>query len=77
MDWGHQFLYDGEMLKMTMAEAGFVAAQPSSGCIYGESEHLELQGIEQHGKHPGYPGSSPEDGEAVKFETMVFEGTRP
>ena len=66
-NWGHQFLYDGEVLEMAMSQVGFVDIVR---CAPGESAHADLRGIEMHGVAVG-------DGEMNAFETMVFEGTRP
>lgn len=63
----HQFLYDGEVLKMAMNRVGLVDIVR---CAPGESAHVDLQGIEAHGVVCG-------DEEMNAFETMVFEGRRP
>jgi hypothetical protein len=72
--WGHQFLFDPETLRATLAEAGFrniVQQQPS------ESAHAPLRGLEHHGDAIGKWGTH---GEAIgkwvnQFETMVFEAS--
>ena len=66
-NWGHQFLYDGEVLEMAMSEVGFVNIVR---CAPRESAHADLRGIEAHGVAVG-------NEEMNAFETMVFEGTRP
>lgn len=66
-NWGHQFLYDGDLMNATLHEAGFTEI---TRCTPGESAHVELQGVERHGRHVVN-----EDMNA--FETMVFEGIRP
>ena len=66
-NWGHQFLYDVEVLEMAMSEVGFVDIVR---CAPGESTHVDLRGIEAHGVVVG-------DEEMNAFETMVFEGMRP
>lgn len=66
-DWGHQFVYDGEVLEMTLSEAGFVNI---TRCSYGESTHASLRGIESHGKNISAD-------EMAVFETMIFEATAP
>jgi predicted SAM-dependent methyltransferase len=66
-DWGHQFLYDGELMTMALADAGFAHIRRSRA---GESEDEHLRGIESHGKVV-------QDEEMGAFETMVFEAERP
>ena len=66
-NWGHRFLYDGELLEMALREAGFVNIRPWSPGMSGD-EHLK--GIETHGKNVAA------DDMAV-FETMVYEGQCP
>jgi predicted SAM-dependent methyltransferase len=65
--WGHQFLYDGDLLAMALAEAGFAHVRRAEpGC----SDDLNLRGIESHGKVV--------HNEAMAaFETMAFEADRP
>jgi predicted SAM-dependent methyltransferase len=64
--WGHQFLYDPEMMQKAMEQAGFrdTIQQP-----VGISRHASLQGLERHGQAIGQWVN--------QFETMVFEGTAP
>ena len=66
-NWGHQFLYDGELIEMAMQEAGFINIQR---CSPGESDDENLRGIESHGKNVA-------DDDMAAFETMVFEGKCP
>lgn len=61
--WGHQFLYDGDVLTLAMQEAGFVNVRR---CVPGQSSHENLTGIESHGKDWAH--------DLMVFETMVFEG---
>lgn len=56
----HKFLYDRQVLELTMREAGFVDIRI---CVHGESSHECLRDVECH--------TSPE----WRFETMVLEGT--
>ena len=65
--WGHQFLYDAELLEMALRAAGFAAIRR---CAYGASADENLRGIESHGHNVG-------DQEMAAFETMVFEADRP
>ena len=66
-NWGHQFLYDGELLELALREAGF---KDITRCQYGESLHEHLRGIESHGKNVG-------SAEMAIYETMVYEAKRP
>lgn len=66
-NWGHQFLYDAELLGMALREAGFTGIRR---CDYGSSADANLRGIESHGRNVG-------DQEMAAFETMVFEADRP
>jgi predicted SAM-dependent methyltransferase len=66
-NWGHQFLYDGEMLELALREAGF---KDPTRCKYGESIHEHLRGIECHGSNDGST-------EMAIYETMVYEAKRP
>jgi len=65
--WGHQFLYDGEILELALKKAGF---KDITRCKYGESFHEHLRGIEYHGKNVGSI-------EMATYETMVYEAKRP
>jgi len=64
--WGHQFIYNPEMLQTAMEQAGFGEIVQ---CEIRVSRHSPLQGLERHGKR-----WSPWVNE---FETMIFEGTVP
>lgn len=66
-NWGHKFLYDGDLLAMTMHEAGFTNTRR---CSPNESNHENLRGIESHGENVN-------NDDMVRFETMVFEGECP
>ncbi|SDS75958.1 class I SAM-dependent methyltransferase [Actinopolymorpha singaporensis] len=66
-NWGHQFLYDGNLMEMAMSRAGFADIRR---CSPGESSHADLRAVESHGKHVA-------DEEMAAFETMVYEGARP
>ena len=64
--WGHQFIYDSEMLQRAMERAGFRDIVPQQ---VGVSAHVPLQNLERHGQtFCDF---------ANRFETMVFEGTTP
>jgi predicted SAM-dependent methyltransferase len=65
-NWGHQFIYDGNLLTLALEGAGFVNIRR---CAYGESLEEHLRQIERHGKHVG-------DEKIARFESMIFEGTR-
>lgn len=66
-NWGHSFLYDEEVLRMSLDRSGFtdVRRQP-----FGESDDPHLCGLEAHGEAVA-------NDRAVRFETMVLEATRP
>jgi len=66
-NWGHQFLYDADLLQTAMREAGFTDIRR---CNVGESDDENLRGIESHGDNVA-------DHEMVAFETMIFEAKRP
>jgi predicted SAM-dependent methyltransferase len=66
-NWGHIFLYDGDLLERALQSAGFVDIVP---CRPNESEDETLRGIELHGKRIG-------NEKINEFETMVFEARRP
>jgi predicted SAM-dependent methyltransferase len=66
-NWGHQFLYDAELMAMALREAGFVDIRQWPT---GESDESELRGIESHGKNIA-------DDDMAAFETMVFEARPP
>jgi predicted SAM-dependent methyltransferase len=67
--WGHQFLYDSDLLAMAMREAGFINIQRFSP---GQSEHEHLSGLEPYRHNSGNTAS-----EMSAFETMILEGIRP
>jgi predicted SAM-dependent methyltransferase len=67
--WGHTFVYDAEVLRMALEDAGFVGIEQ---CELGESRHERLRGVERHHAK----GSEARD-RAVRFETMIFEATNP
>ncbi len=62
--WGHQFLYDGDILQSAMREAGF---QNVRRYDHSQSDDPNLRGLESHGRSVG-------NEEINVFETMVFEG---
>ena len=65
--WRHKFVYDESTLIGELAGAGFadiIRVQP------GASEHEQLRGLEQHGSYVGNEA-------AMRYETMVFEATKP
>ena len=65
--WRHKFIYDEVTLAQALADAGFdgiVRVQP------GKSEHERLRDLEQHGRYVGNEA-------AMRYETMVFEATKP
>lgn len=66
-NWGHQFLYDGNLLEILMLEAGFTDIVR---CSPGESDNEHLRGIGSHGQNV-------DNNEMASFETMVFEGKCP
>ncbi len=66
-NWGHQFLYDAEVLTMALSEAGFTDIRQVRT---GESEDPHLRHLESHGAYI-------EDNEMASFETMIFEARRP
>lgn len=65
--FGHQFLYDGELLAAALRVAGFTDIRRWSP---GESDDVHLRAIESH-------GAVVHDAEMAAFETMVFEAARP
>lgn len=64
-NWGHQFLYDYDLLNKSLREAGFINIKRQN---VGESEDENLRRLETHGENIG-------DEEINSFETMVLEGT--
>jgi hypothetical protein len=66
-NWGHQFIYDGNLMTLALERCGFIDIRR---CAYGESNEEHLRQVEMHGKHIG-------DERIARFESMIFEGTRP
>jgi len=66
-NWGHQFLYDGDLLEMALQNIGFTRIRR---CNPGESTDEHLRGIECH-------GTNVREQAMAAFETMVFEAERP
>jgi predicted SAM-dependent methyltransferase len=64
-DWGHQFIYDREVLRQSMELAGFAEV---ASCNVKESVHPVLHGLERH-------GNAISDAYNV-LQTMVLEGTK-
>ncbi|MGK2856662.1 MAG: class I SAM-dependent methyltransferase, partial [Thermoanaerobaculia bacterium] len=50
--WGHQFLYNRQSLAATLRLAGFGRIEE---CLYGESTHEALRGLERHETYPDEP----------------------
>lgn len=65
-NYGHQFLYDEDLLKLALAQAGF---KDSQRVLFGESQNENLQGIESHGRDIRIE-------EMAVFETMIFEANK-
>lgn len=65
-NWGHQFLFDKELLEMALNQAGFVNI---ISCRYNESSDENLRGIELHGRNAG-------NERMVEFETLILEADR-
>ncbi len=65
--FGHKFIYDFETLKDSLVSAGFVDV---NRCELGESDSVELRGIDSHGTAVG-------NERMARFETMILEATRP
>jgi hypothetical protein len=63
--WGHQFLYDAELLAKGLQEAGFTNIRR---CPMGCSDDEHLRGVESHGK-------AIEDDRVAAFETLVLEAS--
>lgn len=64
--WGHQFIYDPQTLAATLQSAGFRDVRPFE---LGESDDVNLRGIERHGNIIGW--------DVDRYTTMVLEATRP
>jgi predicted SAM-dependent methyltransferase len=67
-NWGHQFLYDGDLITLAMRQAGLVDIER---CHFGESNDPNLRSIESHGRHVAV------NDDMAMFETLVFEGRCP
>lgn len=65
-NWGHQFIYDFEMLSLTLSEAGFTEIVRH---VPKESNDPQLRGLESHGRVIGE--------EFNLFETIVVEASKP
>jgi predicted SAM-dependent methyltransferase len=65
--WGHQFLYDADTLKTTLARTGFTDFEDWKP---GESNDPNLRDIELHGKTCG-------NEENNRYESMVVEARKP
>ncbi|MGC1309918.1 MAG: methyltransferase domain-containing protein [Phormidesmis sp.] len=66
-NWGHQFLYDGELMALAMKKAGYANIKRYA---MGESDDEQLCEVEAHGKNLGIQ-------EMAAFETMVYEAECP
>ena len=65
--WRHKFIYDDLTLTKALEDAGFqniLRVEP------GLSDDAHLRGLEQHGRYVG-------NEEAMRYETMAFEATKP
>jgi predicted SAM-dependent methyltransferase len=67
--WGHLFIYDAYTLSEALKVAGFVDVKVYG---YGESNDLNLNGLETHGRDNGASGQA-----AGRYETMAVEGAHP
>ena len=65
--WRHKFIYDEETLVAALTFAGFRDIKREAP---GESADENLRGLEQHGSYVGNEA-------AMRYETMVFEATKP
>lgn len=66
-NWDHKFLYNADLLRATLEQAGFVDIQRTG---HGESDDPELRGIEAHGVIVG-------DEDMARYETMAMDGRKP
>jgi hypothetical protein len=66
-NWGHQFLYDAELLEISLRECGFTDLRRYG---MGASDDPSLVDIESHGRSVG-------NDPITIFETMVYEAKRP
>lgn len=64
-NWGHQFIYDFEMLSLTLADAGFTDIVRSTP---NQSDDPQLRNLESHGRVIGE--------EFNLFETIVVEAKK-
>ena len=65
--WRHKFIYDQPTLSAALGKAGFRQIERLEP---GVSADEQLRGIEQHGDYVGSEA-------AMRYETMVFEATKP
>lgn len=65
--WRHKFIYDEPPLTQALEDAGF---RNITRVVPGESKHDHLRGQEQHGSYVG-------NEQAMRYETMVYEATKP
>ncbi len=65
-NWGHQFIYDQKTLWSVLASRGF---GDISRCVPGESDDVNLRGIESHGLRI--------TDEFNRLESIVVEATKP
>lgn len=65
--WRHKFIYDGTTLTGALEKAGFGDIERVEP---GASVDGQLRGVEQHGDYVGSEF-------AMRYETMVYEATRP
>lgn len=65
--WRHKFIYDQATLSGALEKAGFCGIERVEP---GASADEQLRGIEQHGDYVGSEA-------AMRYETMVYEATKP
>ncbi|MFW6161736.1 MAG: class I SAM-dependent methyltransferase [Planctomycetota bacterium] len=65
-NWGHLFLYNADLLKATLEEAGFSGVETVA---HGESSDPELRGVEAH-------GVIVENVDMVRYEALAVEGQK-
>lgn len=65
--WRHKFIYDQATLTGALEKAGFTGIERLEP---GASADGQLRGIEQHGDYVGSEA-------AMRYETMIFEATKP
>ncbi len=66
-NWGHEFLYDEVTLRDLLSRAGFTEIVRQSP---GESDVAEFKGVDYHSECIA-------DADMNRFETMIFEATKP